>query len=56
MRAILEDVLGELMFTAPSDETITKITITDDCVNGLDVADIERDLKKRKDDKKESAS
>ncbi|MBQ1546091.1 MAG: ATP-dependent Clp protease ATP-binding subunit ClpX [Clostridia bacterium] len=56
LRAILEDVLGELMFTAPSDETITKITITDDCVNGLDVADIERDLKKRKDDKKESAS
>lgn len=56
LRAILEDVLGELMFTAPSDETITKITITDDCVNGLDVADIERDLLKRIDDKKESAS
>ena len=60
LRAILEDVLGELMFSAPSDETIDKITITADCVNGLDVADIERDhtklVKSLIDDKKESAS
>ena len=60
LRAILEDVLGELMFTSPSDETITKITITDDCVNGLDVADIERDLSKKvkkiEEDAKDSAS
>ncbi len=47
LRSIMEGVLGELMFTSPSDETITKITITADCVNGLDVADIERDLSKR---------
>lgn len=60
LRAILEDVLGELMFTAPSDEAITKITINGDCVNGLDVADIERDLSKlvklSSEDKKDSAS
>lgn len=60
LRSILEGVLGELMFTAPSDETITKITITADCVNGLDVADIERDLSKMvkqfDEEKKDSAS
>ena len=60
LRAILEGVLGELMFTSPSDETITKITINGDCVNGLDVADIERDLSRRvksfDDEKKDSAS
>ncbi len=60
LRAIMEDVLGELMFTSPSDETITKITIGEDCVNGLDVADIERDLSKRvkqiSEEKKDSAS
>lgn len=60
LRAILEGVLGELMFTSPSDETITKITITADCVNGLDVADIERDLSRRVkpigEDKKDNAS
>ncbi len=60
LRAILEGVLGELMFTSPSDETITKITINADCVNGLDVADIERDLSRRvksfDDEKKDTAS
>ncbi len=47
LRAILEDVLGDLMFNAPSDETIVKITINGDTVNGLDVPNIERDLSKR---------
>lgn len=59
LRAILESILGELMFTSPSDETITKITITADCVNGLDVADIERDLSRRVktlDEQKDTAS
>ena len=60
LRAILEGVLGELMFTSPSDETITRITINGDCVNGLDVADIERDLSRRvkpfDDEKKDTAS
>lgn len=34
LRSIVEDTLREVMFTAPSDTTITKITITVDCVNG----------------------
>ncbi len=47
LRSIMEDVLGELMFSSPSDETIVKITINADAVNGLDVPDIERDLSRR---------
>lgn len=34
LRSIVEDVLREIMFTAPSDPTISKVTITIDCVNG----------------------
>ena len=33
LRAIMEEVLGELMFEAPSDCTIEKVTITKDCVD-----------------------
>ena len=47
LRAIMEEILGELMFTSPSDETIVKITVNGDTVNGLDVADIERDMSKK---------
>ena len=47
LRAIMEEILGELMFTSPSDETITKITINGDCINGLDVPDIERDMTRK---------
>ncbi|MEF9983598.1 MAG: ATP-dependent Clp protease ATP-binding subunit ClpX [Oscillospiraceae bacterium] len=32
LRSILENVLGDLMFTSPSDQTIEKILITADCV------------------------
>ena len=35
------------MFTSPSDETIVKITINGDCINGLDVPDIERDMTRK---------
>ncbi|MDE7229128.1 MAG: ATP-dependent Clp protease ATP-binding subunit ClpX [Oscillospiraceae bacterium] len=34
LRSIVEDTLREVMFTAPSDHTISKITITEDCVDG----------------------
>ncbi|MCM1165836.1 MAG: ATP-dependent Clp protease ATP-binding subunit ClpX [Lachnospiraceae bacterium] len=34
LRSIVEDVLRETMFTAPSDPAISKVTITLDCVNG----------------------
>ncbi len=33
LRGILENLLTDLMFTTPSDDTITKITITKDAVN-----------------------
>ena len=33
LRTILEDILMDLMFTVPSDETIEKITITEAAVN-----------------------
>ena len=47
LRAIMEEILGELMFTSPSDETIVKITVNGDTINGLDVADVERDMSKK---------
>lgn len=34
LRSIVEDTLREIMFTAPSDHTIARITITEDCVDG----------------------
>lgn len=34
LRAIIEDILTELMFNVPSDSTVSKITITADTVNG----------------------
>lgn len=34
LRSIVEDVLRDIMFTTPSDPTITRITITVDCVTG----------------------
>jgi ATP-dependent Clp protease ATP-binding subunit ClpX len=43
LRSIIEDVLQKLMFSAPSDHTIEKITITKDCVNGTGEAAIVRD-------------
>lgn len=34
LRSIVEDVLRDIMFTAPSDPTISKITITSGCLKG----------------------
>ncbi|MDE6733714.1 MAG: ATP-dependent Clp protease ATP-binding subunit ClpX [Oscillospiraceae bacterium] len=34
LRSIVEDTLRDIMFTAPSDPTIVKITITVDCITG----------------------
>lgn len=44
LRSILESVLSEAMFTAPSDCTIETLTITADCVNGQDGPHITYDL------------
>ncbi len=43
LRAIMERVLLPIMFTAPSDPTIVKITVTVDCVKNGDVPLITRD-------------
>ena len=47
LRSIVEDVLREIMFTAPSDPTITKVTITAECLDGGEPK-IERDAKRTK--------
>lgn len=46
LRSIVEDTLRDIMFVSPSDPTITKITITIDCVNGTGEPIIERDKAK----------
>ncbi|MBQ9948870.1 MAG: ATP-dependent Clp protease ATP-binding subunit ClpX [Oscillospiraceae bacterium] len=45
LRSIVEATLRDIMFTAPSDPTISKITITADCVDGKGEPVIERDKK-----------
>ena len=44
LRSIMERVLLPIMFTAPSDPAIVKITVTEDCVKNGDVPLITRDL------------
>ena len=34
LRSVMESVMTEIMYTVPSDPTITKIVITPECVNG----------------------
>ncbi len=46
LRSIVEHTLRDIMFTAPSDPTITKITITAECVNDDAEPEIVRDAKK----------
>lgn len=48
LRSIVEDVLRDIMFKAPSDPTITKITITLDCVNKEGKPLISRDSSRAK--------
>lgn len=48
LRSIVESTLRDIMFTAPSDDTISKITITADCVEGTGEPVIERSKKKAK--------
>ncbi len=43
LRSIVEKTLRDIMFTAPSDPTIKKVTITADCVEGTGEPIIERD-------------
>ncbi|MCH5207765.1 MAG: ATP-dependent Clp protease ATP-binding subunit ClpX [Oscillospiraceae bacterium] len=48
LRSIVEKLLREVMFTAPSDYTICKISITEDCVNGTGEPVITRDESRAK--------
>ncbi len=48
LRSIVEATLRDIMFTAPSDPTITKVIITTDCVNGEGEPRIIRDPLKKK--------
>lgn len=45
LRSIVEHTLRDIMFTAPSDPTISKITITADCVDGKGEPVVERNNK-----------
>lgn len=46
LRTIMEETLGDIMFNSPSDETITKIVITADTVNGTGEPEITKTEKK----------
>ena len=52
LRSIVEQTLRDIMFTAPSDETISKITITADCVEGMGEPLIEHEKSTKKSAKK----
>lgn len=61
LRGILENLLTDLMFTTPSDDSIEKIIINEDVVNGNDEAKIIRCKKSKKkplsiDDKKDTTA
>jgi ATP-dependent Clp protease ATP-binding subunit ClpX len=43
LRAVLEETMNQLMYDIPSDPTITKVTITGDCVKDHAPAILERD-------------
>ena len=47
LRSIMEDILKKLMFEVPSDETITKITITADTVTKKSEPEFERSGRKK---------
>ena len=48
LRSITESTLRDIMFAAPSDPTISKVTITVDCVNGTGEPKIEHGAKPAK--------
>ena len=45
LRAVMEGMLTKVMYDIPSDPTITKVTITADCINGAEPV-VERDPEK----------
>ncbi|MCR4593772.1 MAG: ATP-dependent Clp protease ATP-binding subunit ClpX [Clostridiales bacterium] len=47
LRGIMENVLNPIMYDVPSDSSVVKVTVTEDCVNGTGGPEIERDSKKK---------
>ena len=43
LRAILEEVMNQIMYDIPSDPTIVKVTITEDCVKTGEPPQLTRD-------------
>ena len=43
LRAILEEVMNQIMYDIPSDPTIVKVTITAQCVKGGEPPELLRD-------------
>ncbi len=48
LRSILENIMMDVMYTIPSDDSIVKCTITKDCVLGLSEPLVERKAKSKK--------
>jgi ATP-dependent Clp protease ATP-binding subunit ClpX len=41
LRSVMENILSEVMFNAPGDETVNKVTITTACAEGLEAPLVE---------------
>ena len=48
LRSIIEGILRDIMFESPSDKTICKIVITEDCVDGGKPQVVKDDSRKQK--------
>ena len=51
IRSIIEDVLADIMFDIPSDDSVEKVIITDKCITEKSLPVIERSSKSKKPDR-----
>ena len=56
LRTVVEEALSDTMFDAPSDETITKVILTGECVTDGKKPEIIRDPSAKKNKKSEKKS
>ena len=47
LRSIMEEILNNLMYSVPSDPTVSKVTITKECVEGTSGPEMERDPERK---------
>ncbi len=47
LRGVMENILNPIMYEVPSDPTVKKVVITEDCVDGKKSPDIFRDINKK---------